>query len=366
MFLPNETVSTASASLGLPRPLCVLLLPSVPYDPLWQLHREGRHPLPTVTRELAALGVHVDSIDPDTSWRNPFGRKHTFFRAFDPLRIARVLLARRHYDLVVSGNDSAAAALIHTRRLFRFRTPIAIWDLSPAKRWRVRMLAQDRTIPHVDGVLALNQIQRPYIAQRWGAHVPVRVVGHWVDTAFYRPIAASPDGPILALGDDPGRDYATLLRALEGIDTPTLIRTGLTLDLDPVRHAAVTARRDWLDGGAFRALYASARFVVLPLRRDTLNASGISVLLEAAAMGKAVIVSDSDGIREFVHHEETGLVVPANDPDALRAAIRRLLDEPATAARLGAAGRAWVEREASPAAFAERLAVAMRGLVRRD
>jgi glycosyltransferase involved in cell wall biosynthesis len=342
----------------------VLLLPSVPYEPLWRLHAAGEHPRPMVTEELRRdHGIIVDSIDPDTGWRNPFGRKAPFYRAFDPLRILRVLIARRDYDLVVSGNDSAAAALVALRWLFRFRTPIVIWDLSPAMRWRIRILTQDRTIPRVDGVIALNDIQQPYIARRWGAHVPVIVVNHWVDTDFYQPGPSEARGTILAVGDDSGRDYPTLLRALEGLSARTLIRTGLPLDLNQ-HHAAVTVLSDRLTPRAFRDLYADSQFVVVPLHPDTKNASGISTILEAAAMGKAVIVSDSDGIRGFVRHDETGLVVPANDPISLREAIGRLLREPETCDRLGREARRYVERTASPAIFAERLATAFRALGR--
>ncbi len=41
----------------------------------------------------------------------------------------------------------------------------------------------------------------------------------------------------------------------------------------------------------------------------------------------------------LVQHERTGLVVPAGDADALGAAIRRLRDDPALRARLGANAR---------------------------
>jgi glycosyltransferase involved in cell wall biosynthesis len=170
-------------------------------------------------------------------------------------------------------------------------------------------------------------------------------------------------GPILAVGDDSGRDYATLLRALEGLSTRTLIRTGLPLDLNE-RHGGVAVLRDRLTPLAFRQLYAGSRFVVVPLRLDTRNASGISTIMEAAAMGKAVIASDSDGIRGAVRHEETGLVVPANDPTALRTAIERLLREPATCDRLGQEARRRIERTAAPAVFAGRLAAAFRALGR--
>jgi glycosyltransferase involved in cell wall biosynthesis len=84
--------------------------------------------------------------------------------------------------------------------------------------------------------------------------------------------------------------------------------------------------------------------------------------MEAGAMGKAVIVSDSDGVREFVRDGKTGLVVPAHDTDALRAAIARLLADPDLCHRLGQGGRRFMEATAEPAVFAPRLAAAYRAL----
>lgn len=113
--------------------LRVLLLPSVPYEPLWRGHARGENPIATVPGALLrAHGIACDLLDPGAWPRNPFGRMHPFYRAFDPVRLARAWFARRRYDLVVSGNDAAAFGLISLRRLFGGRTPIAIWDFSPA------------------------------------------------------------------------------------------------------------------------------------------------------------------------------------------------------------------------------------------
>lgn len=338
----------------------VLLLPSVPYEPLWQAHAAGAHPMPTIPPAmLRAAGIVVDSIDPGAWPRNPFARMHPFYRAFDPLRLLRALGTRGRYDLIVSGNDSVAFALVSVRRFLRLRMRIAIWDLSPTETWRPRRFAQDRALPFVEGVLALNRVQEPYIHQRWGQHLRVIVIGHWVDTAFYVPRPGVAGDGILAVGDDEGRDYPTLLAALRGIEAPTRIRTGLPLEgagrsVEPIRSR--------LSAPALRDLYAAARFVVVPLRPDTRNASGISTIMEAGAMGKAVIVSESDGVREFVRDGETGLVVPARDPVALRGAIIRLLADPVTCQRLGQGGRRFMETTAAPGVFAPKLAAAYRAL----
>jgi len=60
--------------------------------------------------------------------------------------------------------------------------------------------------------------------------------------------------------------------------------------------------------------------------------------LESAAAGKPVVASDIGGLREVVIDQETGLLVPPGDSNALRAALKRLIADDSLRARLGAAG----------------------------
>ena len=63
------------------------------------------------------------------------------------------------------------------------------------------------------------------------------------------------------------------------------------------------------------------------------------VLIEAMAMGKAVVATDAGGVPEIVIHGETGLLVPPGDPRAFAGATLNLLEDPRRAALLGIAGR---------------------------
>jgi phosphatidylinositol alpha-mannosyltransferase len=64
------------------------------------------------------------------------------------------------------------------------------------------------------------------------------------------------------------------------------------------------------------------------------------VLLEGMAAGAAVVASDIDGYRTVARDEREALLVPAGDPDALRGALCRLLDDAGLRTGLVAAGRA--------------------------
>jgi glycosyltransferase involved in cell wall biosynthesis len=59
-----------------------------------------------------------------------------------------------------------------------------------------------------------------------------------------------------------------------------------------------------------------------------------NALLEAAACGVPLVATAVGGMREILRHEESALLVPHGDPDALAAAIGRVLCDDALAERL--------------------------------
>ncbi len=68
---------------------------------------------------------------------------------------------------------------------------------------------------------------------------------------------------------------------------------------------------------------------------------------EASACGVPVIATATSSLPEIVLHEETGLLVPCDDPVTLAQAITRLLDDPALGQRLGRDGRDRIVQEFS-------------------
>jgi glycosyltransferase involved in cell wall biosynthesis len=91
-----------------------------------------------------------------------------------------------------------------------------------------------------------------------------------------------------------------------------------------------------LGRAALARLYARASVFVLPTLRE---AFGLS-LLEAMGFALPVVATRLEAIPEIVVDGETGLLVPPGDAAALCRALSSLLDDPARARRMGAAGRA--------------------------
>lgn len=86
--------------------------------------------------------------------------------------------------------------------------------------------------------------------------------------------------------------------------------------------------------------WARCHVAALPSRREGLP----KALLEAAALGRALIATDVPGCREVARPGVNGLLVPVDDPPALARAIATLAGDPAMRAGFAAAGRRLVEQ----------------------
>jgi glycosyltransferase involved in cell wall biosynthesis len=154
------------------------------------------------------------------------------------------------------------------------------------------------------------------------------------------------------------RDYDTLVEAVRVLDVEVVIAA-----------ASPWSRRATAVGSALpenvticklslfdlRQLYADALFVVVPLRETEFQA-GVTTILEAMAMSRAVVCSKTSGQTDVIVQGETGLYADPGDFSALRNAISALLDDPNEASRLGEAGRRWVVANADVSVYAQRLA----------
>jgi glycosyltransferase involved in cell wall biosynthesis len=89
-------------------------------------------------------------------------------------------------------------------------------------------------------------------------------------------------------------------------------------------------------------LFRRASVVVLPYREA--SQSGVIPLAQAAA--RPVVATTVGGLPEAVQDGETGLLVAPDDPEALAAALVRLLTDPAECSRMGAKGRESVHANA--------------------
>lgn len=222
---------------------------------------------------------------------------------------------------------------------------------------------------HIDKFLAYSSWQADFIKRRWKLSSDrVAFTPFMVDTNFFSPAAVAqvkPDEwlarlepPIVCSVGLEHRDYPTLIEAVRGLNVRVIIAAA----------SPWSKRADTTEGRAIpdnvlvrkfsqyelRNVYAASAFLVMPLF-DVEFQAGVTAILEAMAMGKAVVCTKTRGQTDVIHDEETGVYVPPGDVLALRRAIERLLEHPEQAARMGRAGQEIAQAQMSLVRYVQRL-----------
>ena len=99
------------------------------------------------------------------------------------------------------------------------------------------------------------------------------------------------------------------------------------------------------------ALMNNCEIFILASRWEGLGLAAI----EAMALGKPVIVSSVEGLREVITHNHNGILVPPENPDALAASLARLLESPLERERLGNEAKKCVEKQWTAGTMARQL-----------
>jgi phosphatidylinositol alpha-1,6-mannosyltransferase len=205
------------------------------------------------------------------------------------------------------------------------------------------------------------------------------VITNGIDPArfdYLPPLDAPKHGPtVLAVGAvKPRKGTLELVRALAVVRRTIPDAQGViigALDVEPGYTAQVRAEIAALGltdsvhllghvpEATLLAWYGAADVFALPARDVGGRFEGFGlVYLEAGAAGLPVIGTTGCGAEDAIHDGVTGLLLPlAQVTDALPGAIIALLSDPARAARMGAAGRAWARTQTWARAAQQTLAL---------
>jgi glycosyltransferase involved in cell wall biosynthesis len=275
-----------------------------------------------------------------------------------PAQIVEAYLRRARYAHIVARADRFGLPLALLFKVSGGRRDLVLVSAWLSRPRKAVFLSHFKVQSHLNAIINYSSVQAELARTRLG--VPpgkVHVCLQPVDEQFWRPLDEPVGRGILSVGWE-ARDFPTLIRAVEGLDLTVDVAVGSAVlrpsgDTDALFGPTV---RDTARAGSaarievhqqvppkeLRRMYAQARFVVVPLHDVEFDA-GVTTITEAMAMGKAVVATRTRGQVDVIRDGENGLYVPPGDVEALRAAIRRLLNDPEEAQRMGAAGRALVE-----------------------
>lgn len=297
------------------------------------------------------------------------------------------------YDAIFVDRETTGFALAAFFKLVRHRPRLTMIGhlLSPFKKQALcRSLRLHRQI---DCVIVHSSLQQRLAEHTLGLRPKqVALVPYQTDERFWTRCDIPVKNQICSAGLE-YRDYRTMIEAVTGLGVDVVIAAASHWS----KHQGVSAAQDVpsnvhvasLDYAALRQLYAESLFVVVPLQ-DVENQAGITTILEAMAMGKAVIVSHTQGQTDVVRDRRrrdraapqrstqsdwaralgvtgstaeghTGIYVAPGDARELRRAIEFLLAHPEQARLMGENGRRLIEEAMGLDHFTARVATLIVG-----
>ncbi len=270
------------------------------------------------------------------SWLNRFN----FDRLRTSLTAIRVARRSRARILVTQGPTLAAwCALI--ARIIGFRIPILAHSFNftalpgPLKRSVFRL-----AFSSIERFVVYSKVEREIYSKcfgipldrfdfvRWGVRTPtVSTLRGQAEVAEY----------VSAIGGN-ARDYRTLIDAawiLPDIRFSLVVRpdslTGLKLPPNVTVYTNIPLDQTM-------EVLSRSRFMVLPLINSEVPCGHVT-LVAAMHLGKAFIITDSLGIRDYVRDGENAIAVTAGSAEGLARATRRLWQDQDLCERLGENGR---------------------------
>lgn len=259
-----------------------------------------------------------------------------------------VRLAREKKALaIVSHGPALAAWCALFARFLRLKIPIVAHTFNFTELPNaVKRLVLGWMLSSVDRLVVFSQLERGLYAKAFDLPEDRFDVIYW---GVNPPDVDSTKSPleqgeyVCAIGGN-ARDYRTLLEAarlmpeirfvcvvrpnsLQNLDIPANVTVHINLPLDQAMN-----------------ILLHSRFMVLPLLHSEVPCGHVTIVA-AMHLGKAFIITDSEGVRDYVQNGINAMTIPPCSAAALVEATERLWRAPALCKSLGESGRRFAGRE---------------------
>jgi glycosyltransferase involved in cell wall biosynthesis len=192
-----------------------------------------------------------------------------------------------------------------------------------------------RAYRQVSRFVVFSTLERELYARHFDLPIERFDMMHWA----VQPRDASAEPPveagdyICALGSQ-ARDYATLFQAMVGLPHIRLVVVAQPENLRDLTIPSNVSLYTAIPATQAANILAHSRFTVIPLR-DSVVPCGHVTIVSAMHAGKAIVATESAGIRDYLKSGDTGALVPARDADALSQQISELYENPLAAGEMG-------------------------------
>ena len=263
--------------------------------------------------------------------------------SFDGVRLAR----KKKAHAIVTHGPALAAWCGLFARLFGLKIPIVAHSFNFTELpHAIKRPVLGWMLSNVDQLVVFSQLERSLYAKAFDLPGDRFEMIHW---GVNPPDVDSPEQPLergeyaCAIGGN-ARDYGILLEAahlMPNIRFVCVVRPNSLRGLDIPSN--VTVHTNLPPGQAMNVLMHS-RFMVLPLLHSEVPCGHVTIVA-AMHLGKAFIVTDSEGVRDYVQDGSNAITIPPRSAAALAEASERLWRSPGLCKSLGENGRRFARRE---------------------
>lgn len=298
---------------------------------------------------ISAVRDHSDTDTPLRGMNHIAGADYLTIR---PKSLVAFFALRRlfAYDFVISQDNLFLGYFVSiVSRLFRLKTRwlyltmtssnlIRRHAMNPIKFYFLKKFF--RSYSHIV-CLSTTQVQDLVfigVDRRRLTFVPLGIDAHFFESSH----SVAEENLIVSIGRDSGRDYVTLCKAVEKVDSSVVVVAGprnIPSDLNIPSNITVLYDQSMLQ---IKDLFSRARLVVVASKDEKVpdgsDCSGQTVVLDALAAGKTVIATRRAWIADYFIDGQDLVVVPPSSPDALAIAINNLSRDEKARNRIAEAG----------------------------
>lgn len=201
------------------------------------------------------------------------------------------------------------------------------------------------------GILCLTPQAEKFFSQ----YAPSKFIPWCVDLELFdgRPAKEKPEKPFFLATGKTGRDYETLVRGGEEVDAEIRI-----IGPDWQKPNVLPPNIKWLDTSSdppdkaidyptLRSWYAQCQAVCIPLSGDSDDTCGYTNMLEAMAMAKPVLMTNSGSLDLNPMDRGFGYLIEPQDSNGWTRYMQEVIDHPLASEQIGTIGRSIAEREFS-------------------
>jgi len=243
----------------------------------------------------------------------------------------QLLKQGKKYDVVITSGNRSAQLFALYRFIFRRKTPkhiILELMLDEARNdilWKLKVFFQRMCFSSVEVIFVSAKREVDAYAQRLG--LPEERI-HFLPfhTNIIEPKIVPGHGGYIFSAGRTGRDFATLAAAVEGLDVKVVVVSdkhhlqGISFPSNVEVYCDIPYKQ-------YMELLRGSSMVIVPLKK-LIKSTGQVVILEAMALGKPVVATDTIGTEDYIEHEVTGILVPPEDMHALRQAVINFIEDP--------------------------------------